>query len=133
MAAAAGRGVVFAACLLAGFPAGADEAPRTLPAMGDVIHKGLVGKALDVVPMDPEERVVLRRTSAVVSGTLTGRSFSVWAGVTHPLLMVAGLVWGIYSALNIKGPETAQPGEDLRPPEATPTGHVMLAKAPEDH
>ena len=92
---------IFAVCLLLPVAAGAEDAPR-LPAVGDVIYKGVVGKALDAVPMDPEQRVVLQRTNAVVSNTLTGRSLSVWAGLTNPVLLIGGLVWGLLSAYNIK-------------------------------
>jgi hypothetical protein len=104
------------------------------PAVGDVVYKGLVGKALDAVPMDPDERIVLQRTSAVVSGTLTGRSLAIWAGLAHPVLMVAGLVWGIYSALNIKAAEADKPdnNERLHTPEPVETGQLMVVKAAED-
>ena len=130
----AGRGIVLAACLLTATPAAvAQDAPTSLPQLGDVMHKGLVGKALDVVPMDPEERVALQRTSAVVSGTLTGRSLAIWAGLAHPVLMVAGLVWGIYSALNIHAAEARkQDNERLQPPEPAEVGSLLVARALED-
>jgi hypothetical protein len=89
------RAIVLAVCLLA--------------MVGDLVYKGLVGKALDAVPMDPNERTVLQRTSAVVSGTLTGRSLAVWAGLTNPIFLVAGLVWGLFSASNIKTAEASTP------------------------
>lgn len=133
-ATATGRSIILAACLLAAVPAWAQDAPKPLPPLSDVIHKGLVGKALDVVPMDPEERVALQRTSAVVSGTLTGRSLAIWAGLAHPVLMVAGLVWGIYSALSIHaaGAENADTGR-LPPPEPVQAGPVVTASSsPED-
>ncbi|OGA37903.1 MAG: hypothetical protein A3G24_04965 [Betaproteobacteria bacterium RIFCSPLOWO2_12_FULL_62_13] len=95
------RPVVLAACLLLAIPARAEDAPRPPPDVGDVVYKGVVGKALDAVPMDPDERVALQRTNAVVSGTLTGRSLSVWAGLSNPILLIAGVVWGLYSASNI--------------------------------
>ncbi|MEK7681577.1 MAG: hypothetical protein AAB369_01965 [Chloroflexota bacterium] len=95
------RAIVLAACLLLAAAARAEDAPPP-PAVGDVVYKGLVGKALDAVPMDSDERVKLQRTSAVVSGTMTGRTLSAWAGVTHPILIVVGLVWGLFSASNIK-------------------------------
>ena len=68
----------------------------------DTVFKGVVGKALDAVPMDPEERVVLQRTNAVISSTMTGRSLSVWAGLANPILMIGGLVWGVFAASNIR-------------------------------
>jgi hypothetical protein len=100
------RSIVLASCLLLAIPARADDAPQPLPAVGDVVYKGLVGKALDAVPMDPNERMVLQRTSAVVSSTLTGRSLTVWVGLTNPILLIAGLIWGLYSASNINAAES---------------------------
>ena len=129
---AAGRGIVLAACLLAATPALAQDAPTALPQLGDVMQKGLVGKALDVVPMDPDERMVLQRTNAVVSGTLTGRSLAIWAGLAHPVLMAAGLIWGIYSALNIHAAAVReQDNERLQPPEPVEAS-LLVARARED-
>lgn len=136
VAMAIGSGIVLAACLLVATPARADDTPKPLPPLvGEVLQKGLVGKALDAVPMDPEERVALQRTSTVVSSTLSGRSLTAWAGLTHPLLVIAGLAWGIYSAFNINAPPasarpSAKPGAKpnttpLRAP--VPAGPIVLA------
>lgn len=76
-------------------------------AVDQVIYKGLVGKVLDAVPMDPLQRTNLQRTSAVVSGPLSGRSLAVLAGIANPALMIAGLVWGIWAASNIN-PEATE-------------------------
>ncbi len=95
------RPIFFVVCLLLAIPAWAQDTP-TPPTVADVLYKGLVGKALDAVPMDSEKRVALQRTNAVVSSTLTGRSLSVWAGLTNPVLLIAGVAWGIFSATNIK-------------------------------
>jgi hypothetical protein len=103
------RAIVLAVCLLAMVGARAEDDSQPLPDVGDLVYKGLVGKALDAVPMDPNERTVLQRTSAVVSGTLTGRSLAVWAGLTNPIFLVAGLVWGLFSASNIKTAEASTP------------------------
>lgn len=133
------RSIVLAGCLLLAIAARAEDAPQPLPAVGDVVYKGLVGKALDAVPMDPNERVILQRTSAVVSGTLTGRSLSVWAGLglSNPILLIAGVVWGLYSAFNIKAVEAnAKPDtkrvEPLAPIEAGQTQVVLLSRLPEE-
>jgi hypothetical protein len=98
------------------------------PAVSDVVYKGLVGKALDAVPMDPDERIVLQRTSAVVSGTLTGRSLAAWAGLTNPILIIAGLAWGLFSASNIHAAETtAKPDTDrVEPLEAIEPGPIVV-------
>jgi hypothetical protein len=123
------RSAVLAVCLVLALPARAEEAPQPLPDLGDVVYKGVVGKALDAVPMDPDERVALQRTSAVVSSTLTGRSLSLWAGVSNPLLLIAGLVWGFYSASNIKAEEAnAKPDTDrVEPPEPMELGPTQFA------
>ena len=113
------RPVVLAACLLLAIPARAEDAPRPPPDVGDVVYKGVVGKALDAVPMDPDERVALQRTNAVVSGTLTGRSLSVWAGLSNPILLIAGVVWGLYSASNINAADgSAKPDTNRLEPVA---------------
>lgn len=126
------RSIVLVACLLLAFSARAQDAapqphPLPLPAIGDAVYKGVVGKALDAVPMDAEKRTILQRTNAVVSGTLTGRSLTAWAGLTNPLLLIAGVVWGIYSATNIKA---AQPRESdtilLQLPLPDPTDYVPM-------
>ena len=129
------RSIILAACLLLAIPARAEDAPQPLPALGDVVYKGLVGKALDAVPMDPDERVILQRTNAVVSGTLTGRSLMVWAGLSNPILLIAGLAWGLFSASNIKAAEAnAAPDtkrvEPLKPIEAGQTQVVLLSGPP---
>jgi len=129
---AAGRGIVLAACLLAATPALAQDAPTALPQLGDVMQKGLVGKALDVVPMDPDERVALQRTSAVVSGTLTGRSLAIWAGLAHPVLMAAGLIWGIYSALNIHAAAVREQDNERLQPSEPVEASLLVARARED-
>lgn len=97
------RALFLTACLLLATAAQAQEdVPPATPAVSDAFYKGIVGKVLDSVPMDPDERVALQRTSAVVSGTLTGRSLTVWSGLTHPILWVAGIAWGLISASNIR-------------------------------
>jgi hypothetical protein len=104
------------------------SAPRRTVA--DAVYKGIVGKALDAVPMDPEKRVVLQRTNAVVSNTMTGRSLSVWAGLTNPLLLVGGLVWGLFAAHNIKADEaSAKP--DAPPVEPAALAEVAYSQRPE--
>ncbi len=125
------RSIVLAACLLLATAARAEDAPQPPLAVGDVVYKGLVGKALDAVPMDPDERLTLQRTSAVVSNTLTGRSLSVWAGLTNPILWIAGLAWGLFSASNIKPAQAnAKPDANrvapLDPIEAAQTQVAVL-------
>lgn len=103
------RPIIFAVCLLLAIEAQAQEVSQPPSDMPDMLYKGFVGKALDALPMDSEKRVILQRTNAILSGPLTGRSLSVWAGITNPVLLIVGVVWGIYAALNIKAPETKAP------------------------
>ncbi len=74
------------------FPLGFDQ----------VVYKGLVGNVLDAVPMDPSDRLGLQRTNALVSNTLLGRSLSVLAGLSNPVLLLGGFAWGLWSASNIR-------------------------------
>ena len=100
------RAAICAVLLLLPVAASAQEGLPRLPAVGDVVFKGVVGKALDAVPMDPNHRVALQRSNAVFSNTLTGRSLAVWAGLANPLLLIGGLAWGLFSASNIKAEVT---------------------------
>jgi hypothetical protein len=85
--------------LPAALHAGEERPPPA--AVPDFVYKGVIGKALDALPLPAEERVALQRTNAVLSGTLSGRSLAAWAGLSNPLLMVAGFMWGVFSASHI--------------------------------
>ena len=93
-------------CLLLPAPVLGEDFAGALEAVGDVVYKGVVGKALDAVPMEADQRVALQRANAVLSGTMTGRSLSVWVGLTNPILAIGGLVWGLFAASRIN-PEDA--------------------------
>jgi LysM repeat protein len=67
----------------------------------DIMYKGVVGKVLDAMPLEPATRTALQQTNSVVSGTLTVRSLGVLAGFGGPLLTIAGLIWGIFSSRQI--------------------------------
>ena len=77
-------------------------APPQSKSLDQLLYKGVVGNLLDAAPIDPIRRVELQRTNAVVSSVFSGRSLAVLLGVANPVLMVGGLVWGIWSASNIK-------------------------------
>lgn len=96
------------------FPAGLDQ----------TVYKGLVGHALDAIPMDPSQRVGLQRANAVVSGTYLGRSLTVLAGLTNPVLLIGGFIWGIWAASNITPPQT---GMNLAA-AAGPSGEAAAAQ-----
>lgn len=89
--------------------AAADSNPRARTApdaapqdFDQIVYKGVVGNVLDGIPMDPSRRVSLQRTNAILSNTFSGRSLGVLAGLSNPALLIGGLVWGIWSASNIK-------------------------------
>ena len=73
------------------FPVGLDQ----------IVYKGLVGNVLDAVPMDASERLGLQRANAVIGNTLFGRSLAILAGLSNPVLLLGGFVWGIWAAANI--------------------------------
>ena len=116
---------ILAACLLLPLAGRAEDESTPVRSVSDAVYKGVVGKALDAVPMDPEQRVVLQRANAVVGNTFTGRSLSVWVGFTNPILMIGGLVWGLYAAYHIK-PDAAKSSVDTSIVE--PKGRVELAE-----
>lgn len=74
--------------------------------LDQVIYKGIVGSVLDAVPMDPVKRANLQRTNAIVSNTLSARSLSALMGISNPVLLIGGLMWGVWAASNIN-PEAA--------------------------
>ena len=102
------RCTVLAICLLARSAWAEDKPP---PEPVDVFYKGIVGKVLDAVPMDKDQRVQLQRTNTVVSNTLTGRSLAAWAGLSNPLFMIGGLIYGLFSASRIKPETTSAPSQ----------------------
>lgn len=81
-----------------GSPATPNSSAQTFE---QALYKGVIGNVLDALPIDPAKRVDLQRTNAVVSNTLTGRSLSMLVGLSNPVLMIGGLVWGMWAAANI--------------------------------
>ena len=88
-------------------PLPAPASPPASPALAldQVIYKGVVGNLLEVVPLEPEQRVQLQRTNAVVSNVASARTLAILLGVANPVLMIGGLVWGLWAASQIKTPE----------------------------
>ena len=69
-----------------------------------ILYKGVVGNLLEAVPLEPEQRVQLQRTNAVISNPLSARSIALLLGITNPLVMLVGLAWGIHAASRIEAP-----------------------------
>lgn len=92
-----------------------------------VLYRGVVGNLLEAVPLPAEQRVQLQRGNAVVGNTLTGRSLTLLLGLASPVLMVGGLIWGIWSAVNIKATPSAHAAG--APPNAVPqTGQPAVTE-----
>lgn len=90
------------------------EPSRALP---DIVYKGVAGKVLDALPIEPSTRVALQRANSIVSGAFTARSLGALTGFGGPLLTVAGLIWGIFSSRQI---EAAPATEAKAVPEPNP-------------
>jgi hypothetical protein len=92
-----------------GLDAVADTGTRPAsPRADQVIYKGVVGNLLEAVPLDPEQRVELQRTNAVVSNPLSARSFALLLGIANPVVMLGGLLWGIWAASQIESAPEAK-------------------------
>jgi hypothetical protein len=70
-------------------------------ALTGILYKGLVGKALDSLPINPEIKTGLQQINAIVSGPMAGRALAAITGLASPVLAVAGLIWGLFAAKNI--------------------------------
>lgn len=84
-------------------------ASASAKSMDQIVYKGLVGNVLDEIPMEPSRRVSLQRTNAIVSNTWSGHTLSTLAGLSNPILLIGGLVWGVWAASNIKPEADARP------------------------
>ena len=89
--------------------ASAQEYPGAQPGAGvfpqgfdQAVYKGVVGNVLDVIPMNPSKRLDLQRTNAVVGNALLGRTLTVLAGLSNPVLLIGGFVWGVWAASKIR-------------------------------
>jgi hypothetical protein len=84
-------------------PVVTDQPPAA--SIDQTIYKGVVGNILEAMPLDPDQRVQLQRGNAIINNTFTGRSLALLLGIASPPLMIAGFIWGIWSAINIKPAE----------------------------
>jgi hypothetical protein len=103
------------------------------PPIDQVIYKGVVGNILEAMPLDPEQRVHLQRGNAVVNNTFTGRTLALLLGIASPPLMIVGLIWGIWSAANIKPAqvEPAAAATPVRQPEVQAEQTAAVAQSPD--
>jgi hypothetical protein len=87
-------------------PTAAPKPPGELP---DIVYKGVIGKALDQLPLEPSTRTGLQQANAIISSSFAARSLATLTGVGGPLLTIAGLVWGLFSAQKISAMQPAAP------------------------
>jgi hypothetical protein len=95
------------------------EARAASPRTDQILYKGVVGNLLEAVPLDADQRVDLQRTNAVVSNPLSARSLALLLGVTNPVVMLGGLIWGLWAASRIE-----------RAPDAARVVAVLAPQAP---
>jgi LysM repeat protein len=69
--------------------------------ISDIIYKGVVGKMLDSAPLESSTRTALQQANSVVGNSFAGRALATLTGVGGPILTVAGLLWGLFSAQKI--------------------------------
>ena len=81
----------------------ASPATRVPPtaSISDIIYKGVVGKMLDSAPLESSTRTTLQQANSVVGNSFAGRTLATLTGVGGPILTVAGLLWGLFSAQKI--------------------------------
>jgi LysM repeat protein len=89
-------------------PASTSTTVAATEAMPDILYKGLVGKVLDALPLDASARTGLQQANAIIGSSFAGRTIAALTGVGGPLLTLAGLAWGLFSAQKIGA---AQPAE----------------------
>jgi LysM repeat protein len=97
--------------------AAAPAPPTDVP---DLVYKGVVGKALDLVPLDPSTRTGLQQANAIIGGSLAGRSLAALTGLGGPLLTVAGLLWGIFSAAKLGSGQSGAPNQVAQSTRTSP-------------
>lgn len=110
-----------------------DTSSSSQPQTSDsqTIYKGVVGNLLDSVPLTPEDRLQLQRANAVLGSPLTARTVAVALGIASPPLMVVGLIWGLWSASQIKPAHTArESAEPLAKQSALTADHGALSPPP---
>lgn len=73
------------------------------------IYKGVVGNLLEAVPMDPDQRVGLQRANAIVGSPFSVRSIALLVGISNPIVMIGGLIWGFWAASQIEKPAAPAP------------------------
>lgn len=115
--------ILLHAATAAGQAPAVEPPPNTAsPSAEQVIYRGIVGNLLESVSLDSGDRVQLQRANALLSTPLGARSLAVALGIASPPLMLAGLLWGLWSAAKIKPTE---PVAQRAGPSAQQTSHLV--------
>ncbi len=96
-----------------------EPGPASVSQAAQVIYKGVVGNLLEAAPLESEQRVQLQRMNAVLSNPLSARTLAVALGIANPPLMIAGLIWGLWSASQISSAPQSSAAQSPHPPQAT--------------
>ena len=100
-------------------------AERAVPQKAEqALYKGVVGNLLEAVPMDADKRVELQRVNAVVSNPFSVRSLALLVGISNPVVMIGGLLWGFWAASQIETPKRVAKTE---PPVVLPEVTAAIA------
>jgi hypothetical protein len=122
------QGTIFGGLILLHAVTASAQEPSTDPASNtpsppaaQVVYKGVVGNLLESMPLESADRVRLQRASALLSNPLSFRSIAVALGLASPPLMLAGLIWGLWSAAKIEPTKAAAQGTS---PVAAHSSHL---------
>jgi hypothetical protein len=98
-------------------PAPVVHAQPAAPVRADqLIYKGVIGNLLEGVPMDAERRVELQRANTVVSSPFSARSLALLLGVSSPVFLIGGIIWGLWAASQIEAPTATGATGRVEPP-----------------
>lgn len=89
--------------------------PASPSPTAQVIYKGIVGNLLEAAPLESEQRVQLQRMNAVLSNPLSARTIAIALGIANPPLMIAGLIWGLWSASQLTAASPSIAAQTLNP------------------
>jgi LysM repeat protein len=108
-----------------------DKPAEASRGLSDIVYKGVAGKVLDALPIEPSTRANLQRANSIVSSAFTARSLGALTGIGGPLVTVAGLLWGIFSSRQIEAaPTEAKPATNTNPvAESKPAVQTKVADA----
>jgi len=72
--------------------------------ISDIIYKGVVGKMLDSASLENSTQTTVQPANSVAGNSFAGRALATLTGVGGPILTVARLLKGLFSAQKIRLP-----------------------------